>query len=395
MKLKNLLVLCNIIFLDSLGNFLSLPILFRITHQYSYAFFNHISIRTQNTMFGLSLFVTPLLGIILSPVLGRLSDKVGRKSVIFFTLCLSVISYFLAILGVRQKSFLIILLAKSFLGVSSASQPIAEASITDLTADNIKRSYYIGLITCSMVMAMVIGMPLGAFLSDTSISLLFTLYTPFIIGISLSLICIVLIVYIYKETHVRKQLVQAGTVYIKNKPLKKLFPYFLIFFSLQFSWAIFYQYIPIFLKTYHHFSINRASIFLSFISFIMGVALLVLYYFISKLISLSYIVLLCCLIAFISLSFFLFTKLLYFWGSIFSIAIGLYYPALVTIMTKKISPEKYGWLMGCNTALMNTAWLTSSLLITLFSMIYGLLNILSAVFFIVLAFILVLRYVVI
>lgn len=378
-------LLCFVIFLDSLGNFMTLPVLFRITHEYQQLFFEYLPEQSKNTFFYLSLVASSLSGILLAPFFGKLSDIFGRKKMILFSLFINIFAYSVFIVGIYTKSFLIILLGKSLTGVASNSQPIAEASVNDLSSQFEKSSYYIGLIAFSLIMAMVIGPILGAYLTHLKNIPWFNLYIPLIIGLSLSSVAIFLMLSYYQETNAlnNSNVRLANTlkeIKLNKKVLVPILPLFCVFFFLQFSWAMFYQFMPVFLHDKYHFSINQTSVFLSLLSLIMGFGILTIYYFIIKICSLEKIIIGCIFIAFLSLLSFSLSTSLYLFGSVYALVIGLYYPALVTSMTQTLTKNQCGWLMGVNTGLMNAAWLLSSMVLMIFSVASDVINLAIGLF---------------
>jgi DHA1 family tetracycline resistance protein-like MFS transporter len=357
----NLVILCLIIFLDSLGWFITLPLILRFINTTDIVIYSHhLSIANKNILFGCFLAISSLFGILLGPIVSHLSDIHGRKKILFFSLLLSVITNILTIAGFAWKSIFILFSAKAFNGIAATSQSIAEASVIDNTEGK-KRTYRLGLIAFSMVMAMTLGPLLGAYLSDTNISPYFNLYTPLSINILISIINIVLLL-IYFDASIYPSFHKKFGLYeiIKaNLHDSRLLNYFSILFLMQFSWALFYQSISLTLIKVFMNSINESSVFLSVISLCMAFGLLVInYYVVQKfsrfiIISFSLITAAICYFSLYSIH----SLNIWFGISIvLSMMIGLYYPSLVSLISQHNLSHTQGWLMGCNTSIISVAW---------------------------------------
>jgi len=139
---------------------------------------------------------------------------------------------------------------------------------------------------------------------------------------------------------------------------------------MQSSWAMFYQYIPVyFIHTWGN-NINLSSLYLTVLGLIMAFGLIGVYYWLLNYFSLKKISGACFVIALVtSLMLLIVHKVDYFYiaGSVYALVIGLYYPALVTLMSHELVQAKQGLLMGYNTMLMAFAWFTTSFLFGILS----------------------------
>jgi DHA1 family tetracycline resistance protein-like MFS transporter len=97
-----------------------------------------------------------------SPIIGRLSDRFGRRPVILLSLAASSLSFVLMGLA-HSLSFLI--LARALCGLSGGSISAAQAYVADVTSPT-ERAKYMGLLGASIGMGFVFGPALGAALAD-------------------------------------------------------------------------------------------------------------------------------------------------------------------------------------------------------------------------------------
>jgi multidrug resistance protein len=139
---------------------------------------------------GLTLTVYALAQFIFTPVLGRLSDRYGRKPVIFSSLLIEAISFaFTALAG-----SLPLLLAARFVGGLGASNiGSAQAVVTDVTSPG-ERARGMGLIGAAIGLGFVVGPALGGVLAPIGPAV------PFWVAMGLAVINALLVMSFLPET---------------------------------------------------------------------------------------------------------------------------------------------------------------------------------------------------
>ena len=95
-----------------------------------------------------------------SPILGRISDRVGRKPVLVISILVSTISY--VIFGFAD-SYLLLLLSRIIAGIATENA-VAQAYIADITTEKTRASG-IGKVTAANGAGFIIGPAIGGFLS--------------------------------------------------------------------------------------------------------------------------------------------------------------------------------------------------------------------------------------
>ncbi len=91
---------------------------------------------------GVFISATPLVAMLVSPIIGNLSDTIGRRPVIIFCLFCGALSWLAAALSVAEHSLYGIALARVTMGISVASFGVANACIADISADQEKGRRY-------------------------------------------------------------------------------------------------------------------------------------------------------------------------------------------------------------------------------------------------------------
>jgi multidrug resistance protein len=103
-----------------------------------------------------------LTQLLFAPLLGRLSDRVGRRPVLLASIAGSVLSY--AIFA-AAPSYAVLLLARSLSGVAAANYAIAQAYMADVSSPA-ERSRAMGLVGAAFGLGFVLGPALGGVLEQ-------------------------------------------------------------------------------------------------------------------------------------------------------------------------------------------------------------------------------------
>jgi multidrug resistance protein len=156
-----------------------------------------LNIYTYGKHFGLSDFETSFLFAIYSiaqflaaPIIGKLSDRFGRKPLLIISLAGTVIANF--IVGTANTA-IVLFIARFLDGITGGNISVSQAIITDITKPE-ERSRAFGLFGASLGVGFVIG-PLISYFS-TQISL----GTPFIVSSFLAAVALVLTIWLLPET---------------------------------------------------------------------------------------------------------------------------------------------------------------------------------------------------
>src|SRR5579863_243585 len=115
---------------------------------------------------GLLMSLFSLMQFFFGPVLGRLSDRIGRRPVLLLSTAGSTVSYALFAFGSGlndpHSALLVIFLSRACAGICGANITVAQAYIADITPPA-ERSRKMGLIGMAFGLGFIFGPPLGAF----------------------------------------------------------------------------------------------------------------------------------------------------------------------------------------------------------------------------------------
>ena len=144
---------------------------------------------------GLILTTYALAQFLFTPILGALSDRYGRKRIIFISLCIEVISF--ALTGLAS-SLPMLLLARAVGGIGASNIGSAQAVVSDVTPPE-KRAAGMGIIGAAIGMGFVVGPALGGIFSARGETL------PFWIALGMALVNALLVLFLLPETRKKRE----------------------------------------------------------------------------------------------------------------------------------------------------------------------------------------------
>lgn len=275
MKLfKNpLFIVIFTIFLDALGFAILFPIMPELLADPSSKFYllpAGASVQTGYLILGFILALFPLMQFFSTSILGQLSDSIGRKKVLFYTLMGTAVSYVLFALGIIFKSIPLLFFARGLAGITSGNISVASASIADLTKPE-DRAKNFGLIGAAFGIGFIIGPFIGGKLSDPSIVSWFNPSVPFWFSAAISLINVF---FVYKFFQESNKFTKAHTSINWTKSITNIFKVFemknlrllyltnFLFFS---GFTFFVTFMSVFLLDRFNFTQGNIGDFFSYI----------------------------------------------------------------------------------------------------------------------------------
>lgn len=177
---KSLLTIFLIVFIDLLGFGIILPLLPYIAEKY----------QATPLQIGLLTATYSLFQLISAPILGRLSDRYGRKKILIISQIGSALGYLL--LGLAH-SLPLLFLSRIIDGATGGNISIAQAYIADVTTKE-NRAKGMGMIGAAFGLGFIFGPAIGGALSKISYS------APAYFATGVSLITIFATIFFLKET---------------------------------------------------------------------------------------------------------------------------------------------------------------------------------------------------
>lgn len=180
---RSLVVIYLAIVLDAVGIGLVFPILPSLLGEFTQA-------GNVASYIGIMAALYATMQFVFAPVLGSLSDRLGRRPVLLISLAGAAINYlFLA----AAPNLWLLLLGRAIAGITSANVSVATAYITDISAED-QRARRFGLLNAMFGAGFIIGPVLGGALGD------YWLRLPFIAAALLNACNLLLALFVLPES---------------------------------------------------------------------------------------------------------------------------------------------------------------------------------------------------
>ncbi|HSW89315.1 MAG TPA: MFS transporter [Patescibacteria group bacterium] len=185
-KQRSLWIISLVAVVNALGYGIIIPL------QYSYVArfgINTFLIGVLFSAFSLAQFIS-------TPIIGRLSDRFGRKPMLVYSVLGTAVSFFLMAIA---QSAPIVFLARILDGISGGNISVAQAVMSDLTTPQ-ERAKWFGILGASFGFGFVFGPAIGGVLSNISLA------APFYFAAAISLVCALLSAFVLKESLVKENI---------------------------------------------------------------------------------------------------------------------------------------------------------------------------------------------
>lgn len=190
---RNLLVVAIIAVVNALGYGIIIPILYSYSHKFGLSDFEN----------GLLFSVFSLAQFIATPIIGRMSDKYGRKPLLLISLIGTALSFLMMAFA---NSAAILFLARALDGITAGNIPVASAVISDTTQTK-DRAKGFAIIGASFGFGFVFGPAISAFTLKWGFS------TPFLIAAAVTTVAVLLTAFVLTETNTHKNEVAHGKLF--------------------------------------------------------------------------------------------------------------------------------------------------------------------------------------
>ncbi len=199
--LKNpLVIVFAIILIDVLGIGILIPVIPLLLTDPTYPYhLGSLSISQGYVVLGLLTAIYPLMQFIATPILGQLSDRIGRRPVLAFSLLGTSFSYVVFAFAIITKNIPLLFVSRALDGITGGNISVAQAAIADSSAPE-KRARSFGIIGAALGIGFVIGPFLGGKLSDPAVVSWFDATTPFWFAAVLALVNALAVFFFFNET---------------------------------------------------------------------------------------------------------------------------------------------------------------------------------------------------
>lgn len=184
-RFSSTFVIVMTLFIDAIGFGIIIPLLPFYTQTF----------QAGSAALGVLVASFSIMQFLFSPVLGRISDNVGRKPVLLISILVSTFSY---VIFAFADSFLLLLLSRVIAGIATETA-VAQAYIVDITTEK-DRASGIGKVTAAHSSGFIIGPTIGGILS------VYGFWAPGFAAAFLTLINLLFVLFFLPESNRNKRL---------------------------------------------------------------------------------------------------------------------------------------------------------------------------------------------
>ncbi|MEX9868374.1 Tet(A)/Tet(B)/Tet(C) family tetracycline efflux MFS transporter [Providencia huaxiensis] len=172
--------------LDAMGIGMIMPVLPALLREY-------VTIENLANHYGILLALYAVMQVFFAPILGKWSDKFGRRAILLLSLAGAALDYTLLALS---SSLWILYLGRLVSGITGATGAVAASIIADNTAPK-ERTKWFGRLGAAFGVGLIAGPAIGGFAGQ------FSPHLPFVIAAALNACSFVVILLIFKDQNRR------------------------------------------------------------------------------------------------------------------------------------------------------------------------------------------------
>lgn len=192
-KNRNLLVVSLIAVVNALGYGITIPLIYSYSQKFGLNDFEN----------GLLFSVFSLAQFIATPLIGRLSDKYGRKPLLLISLIGTAVSF--GMMAFANSAFMLFA-ARALDGITAGNIPVASAVISDTTEAK-DRARGFAIIGASFGFGFAFGPAISSFTVPYGLSV------PFLIAAAVTVVAILLTAFVLAETNTHEKEVAHGKLF--------------------------------------------------------------------------------------------------------------------------------------------------------------------------------------
>lgn len=259
-KKSSLYIALAVVFMDFMGVAIIWPIFSPMLFDETLSLLaRNTSAEMRGFWLGLLLSLTPLTQFFSSAIWGAISDNLGRKKPLQFSLMITLLGSVCGFFGVYLYSLIMILFSRVIIGFACGNISIVQATIADISSPEEKTKNF-GLFGMMVGLGFTVGPLIGGLLSYFSYS------TPFLFATFFAIFNFLGAILYFQETlHFpikRKINWKAGFINLKKAfYLNGLRTIILTAFLANFAWGFFVEFIPVYLIKNFQFSSTDLGLF--------------------------------------------------------------------------------------------------------------------------------------
>lgn len=154
---------------------------------------------TRNLVYGSLIACYSLFSFLFAPLLGKLSDRHGRKKVLSYSLFLTLAGYLVFATGIYMGELWLLFVGRSLSGIAAGNISVLYSAMADVSKPEEKAKNF-GLVGAAFGSGFIIGPVLGGTLANSDLVPWFGYMTPFLFAAGLVVVNLVLVWVSFPET---------------------------------------------------------------------------------------------------------------------------------------------------------------------------------------------------
>lgn len=200
--MKKLFPVLVVLFLGYLGFSLALPIFPPLFLNLQYNFLPpEVNTSIRRILLGILFSMYPMGQFIGAPIMGKLSDKYGRKPILLLSLLAIIPGYIGSALSVAFSLPVLLFTSRFLVGLFEGNITIAQAAISDISENENAKTKNFGWMVSLSSSAFFFGPLIGGKFADSKLISWFHYDTPFWCAALLVFIGFLVVACLFKETH--------------------------------------------------------------------------------------------------------------------------------------------------------------------------------------------------
>lgn len=257
-----------VVLISMLGVGVAIPIISPLLLSPNSALLGNLALSTKTLILGFFVSIYPISLFFGAPIVGALSDRIGRRKTFLISLTGELIGFLLFGLAVLSGNLVLAAFSRVIQGFTGGNIATAYSAIADVSKKEDKTRNF-AMIGVAFGVGLILGPFIGGYLSDSNIVSWFNYATPFLFASFLAFINILFIILFFKETSKtrvhRKLSLLTGFRNIKKAwGFQNLRIIFIVAFLAMLGFNFYTQFFQVLLIEKFHFTAKQLGEFFAF-----------------------------------------------------------------------------------------------------------------------------------